>query len=296
MIQGLLYLDFSTVYVQTNDQTDYSSPFNSKITFLPSTFTVKTADFSKLADNSIVILDDFSFLSGTNTKHIKLEFLHVINYYLRHHKIILFLVIHNLYGTGLLHNILLAPHIIIAYSNLGFYLIKKLQLRLGGNVLDFFNDIEKYNFHFCYINCNKNYIINCIDQLFVNKKTTMFANRQKYIIHNENHVCQVEPINADVNQIENEINLYLQTAYPRNKHLPFLFKIMLAKNLLNSDLFFVNFPNIHVADFCAFINNRFDKKIDKKNDLFKLCQYLQKHHIKFPKIAIKNPLAQKYLT
>jgi len=82
---------------------------------------VTEKDFLALPNDSIVILDDFSL---QNTKQNKTEFLKVINYYLRHHNITLFLVIHNIYSTGLMNEILIAPHVILAYSNLGYYILR----------------------------------------------------------------------------------------------------------------------------------------------------------------------------
>lgn len=78
--------------------------------------------FQTLPDNSMVFLDDFSLKNSS--KESKTEFLKVINYYLRHHNITLFIIIHNLYNIGLQNEILLAPHIILAYTNLGYYILK----------------------------------------------------------------------------------------------------------------------------------------------------------------------------
>lgn len=220
---------------------------------------------------------------------------------------------HNLYSTGLLNEILLAPHIFLAYSNLGYYIIKykilsfkfffrlyqfkflsvrKLQARLGGSkVLDFYQEPPKFNFNFCYINCNKNYLINCVENLFLEKKCTMFAVNETYIIHPSKTFCQEE---SNISSVETQLNEYLTMSYPKNKHLPIVFKILIDKSVVSKDLFFTNFPNIHVADFCSFINNRFGKKETTIPDLIKLCKYLKKKSIKLPKTCIKNPTAQKY--
>lgn len=205
---------------------------------------------------------------------------------------------HNLYSTGLLNEMMLAPHVFLAYSNLGYYIIKKIQQRMGGkSVLDFWNEPPKYNFHFCYVNCNKNYLINNVDQLFLGKIATMFANQQKFIIHSDNKPCDLLSQDKHQNNIvEDEINNYLTSTYPKNKHLPLVFKILLQHELVNHSLFFTSFPNIHVADFCTFINNKFDKREKSKEDIIKFCKFLQKKQIKLPKVAIKNPVAQKLLT
>lgn len=226
--------------------------------------------------------------------------MHIVNYYLRHNKITLFLVIHNLYSTNLLNEILLAPHLFVAYSNLGYYIVKKLQTRLGGpTILSFWQEPDKYNYHFCYVNCNKNYLINCVDHLFLGKSSTMFANNQTYIIHKKDFYCNHPKIAHETNPptIENDIKEYLMHSYPKNKNIHLVFKILVTQNLINDTLFFRDFSHIHIADFCSFINNRFYKSIKKQDmPLLKLMKQLQTMNIKLPRIAIKNPVAQKYLT
>lgn len=130
----------------------------------------------------------------------------------------------------------------------------------------------------------------------------MFANQQKFIIHNMKESCDLS-ISNDVNQnetnfndIENQVNKFLQDSYPKNKMLPLVMKILLNHTMIDSDLFFVQFNNIHIADFCSFINNRFGKKEQTNPSMFKLCKFIQNKAIRFPKIAIKNPIAQKLLT
>jgi hypothetical protein len=74
-----------------------------------------------------------------------------------------------------------------------------------------------------------------------------------------------------------------------------VFKILQPLNLIDNNLFFTSFPNIHVADFCSFINNKFEKNGGTDQKFIKLCKFLRSNQIKFPKIAIKNPVAQKYV-
>ncbi|MBM3939259.1 MAG: ATP-binding protein [Sphingomonadales bacterium] len=116
---NMLFSDIA-LFIQTKDEQDFNL-INKKIKFLSSDFNVTEKDFLALPNDSIVILDDFSL---QNTKQNKTEFLKVINYYLRHHNITLFLVIHNIYSTGLMNEILIAPHVILAYSNLGYYILR----------------------------------------------------------------------------------------------------------------------------------------------------------------------------
>lgn len=78
--------------------------------------------FETIRSDSIVVLDDFTFKKFN--KHEKNDFLHVINYYLRHNNITLMLIVHNIYNTNLSNEILLAPHIFLAYSNLGYFIMR----------------------------------------------------------------------------------------------------------------------------------------------------------------------------
>lgn len=205
---------------------------------------------------------------------------------------------HNIYSTGLLNEILLAPHIFLAYSNLGYYIIKKLYQRLGGSkVLTYWQEPPKYSFNFCYINCNKNYLINSVEKLFLGKETTMFASEQRFIIHSEKSKCGAAAAAAESSssELEDQIMVYLNTMYPKNKYLPIVFKILMQHRLINESLFFVSFPRIHIADFCSFIQNRFDQHERASKDMIKLCKFIRRQSIHFPKIAIKNPIAQNLI-
>lgn len=298
MNNKVFFSDTFSIYIQTKEESDYSTPsLPHKINFLESSFVVHENYFKSLPKHSIVILDDFSFSnSATNLKQSKIDFLHVINYYLRHNQITLVLVVHNLYSNGLLNEILLAPHIFLAYSNLGYYIIKKLQQRLGGTqVLDFWQEPAKFSYHFCYINCNKNYLINCVDKLFLGLETTMFANHQKFVIHSQHKACSSNTTTVTSN-IQQDLDDYAKNTYPKNKTLHLVFKPMLEHDLINTNLFFKQFPTIHVADFCSFINNRFYKNETGNAQMIKLCKYMQKKKIRFPKIAIRNPVAIKLFT
>jgi hypothetical protein len=291
----ILLFSENTVCIQTKEENDYKN-VSHQVIFLDKEFTVKEEDFTKLPSKTIVILDDYVF---KNTKETKAEFLHVVNYYLRHHNITLILVIHNMYSTGLLNEVLLAPHIIVSYTNLGYYIIKKILNRLGGQkVLEFWQESMRYNYHFCYINCNKNYLINNFEQLFIGKLTTMFASQQKFVIHRDNSPCGLQPNSIQSKQtiVEHDVYDFLVQTYPKNKTIRLIFKIMLKHELINDNLFFVDFPNIHIADFCSFINNKFGNKETTPVIMIKFCKYLTSLKLRFPRISIKNPIAQNMLT
>ena len=116
----ITFLDIS-IFIQTAAPADFDSVLQK--TFLEQDFCVNEEDFQQLPDNSLVILDDFSFKTLVN-KQIKIDFLKIINYRLRHHKITLILIIHNLYNNSLMNDILLSPHIFVSYTNLGFIILR----------------------------------------------------------------------------------------------------------------------------------------------------------------------------
>jgi hypothetical protein len=106
------------VYVQTAGPTDFQNV--SGISFLPANFTIDEDNFSCITENSLVVLDDFSF-KLTNNKQAKINFLKVVNYILGH---TLILVIHNLFSNNLSNDILCAHHVFLSYSNLGYLIMR----------------------------------------------------------------------------------------------------------------------------------------------------------------------------
>jgi hypothetical protein len=168
---------------------------------------------------------------------------------------------------------------------------------LGGKeVLNFYQEPQKQNFHFCYINANKNYLINKVDCLLRGKKTNMFSNNDKFIIHKVNEFCApVLPELAENVGDNDTVLTFVKNMYPKQKYLILVFEIMHSHDLIDSNLFFKQFPNLHVADVCSFFNNRFGKSDTTDPRYIKLCKFLHQKKIRLPKVAIKNPVAQKFL-
>lgn len=136
-----------------------------------------------------------------------------------------------------------------------------------------------------------------MEKLFSGKKNaTMFLNKDIFVIHKLNKPCgHAADSTETVVQIDEDVLTFISSTYPKQKFLPLIFKILLQNKLIDSQMFIVNFQNIHIADLCTFINNAFGK-LDKTEPRFiKLCKYLQSLSLKFPKISVKNPVAQKFL-
>ena len=111
-----------SVYVQTAERSDFESV--ERITFLEADFIVDEDHFKLFPENSLVVLDDFSF-KVSNVKQAKLNFLKVNNYVLRHKKISLVLIIHNLFNNHLFNEILYSSqHLFLSYSNLGYMIMR----------------------------------------------------------------------------------------------------------------------------------------------------------------------------
>jgi hypothetical protein len=127
----------------------------------------------------------------------------------------------------------------------------------------------------------------------------MFSNKTVFSIHPKNQSCAVKKVEnehtSDRNEHNNHIIDFIKSIYPKQKYLTMIFQILEPFELISSNLFFVAFPNIHVADVCAFLNNKFGKEHTTDVRFIKLCKFLRTKEIKFPKIAVKNPVAQKYL-
>ena len=116
----IIFILEKRIYVKTNQNSDYSSL--SKLTFLDPSFIIDEPSFKLIQDGSIVILDDYAY--ENKNKQSKIEFLKVINYYLRHHAVVLFIVIHNMYHNMLFTDIINAPHLLLSYSNIGYSIMR----------------------------------------------------------------------------------------------------------------------------------------------------------------------------
>jgi hypothetical protein len=163
------------------------------------------------------------------------------------------------------------------------YYFRKLQNRLGGKeVLKFYQEAPKYNFNFCYLNCNKNYLINQIDQLFKGEQVTMFTNGEQYIIHKKNEPCGTPDSDvAETSSTHQLVLEFIKDKYPKQRYLSLIFDILKKHELFDENLFCIPFPNIHIADVCSFFLNRFSKNENQDVRMLKFCKFLQKKGLNF---------------
>lgn len=140
-------------------------------------------------------------------------------------------------------------------------------------------------------------MINCVDKLFSGKQTTMFHNKDIFTIHKINEICGDKSTSMEnpVHHIQLQVTEFLKSTYPKQKFIPLFFNIMVKNNLIDDNLFIVGFSNIHLADMASFLNNKFGKPNTTDTRFIKLCKYLQACQLQFPKVSVKNPVAQKYL-
>jgi len=120
-IQLFTFIIEISVFIQTREPEDFRQV--ERIQFLNDDFAVNEDSFVSFQPNSLIVLDDFCFKKANN-KQEKLEFLKVINYTLRHKQIVLVLIVHNMYNNNLSNEIFLAPHLFLAYSNLGYNVMR----------------------------------------------------------------------------------------------------------------------------------------------------------------------------
>ena len=173
---------------------------------------------------------------------------------------------------------------------------RKIAKRLGGNsVLDFFHQVPKNAHHFLYINNSKHYLINQIDLLFSKSTVTMFAENKTFVIHQQGVECCCEKTSIETDMTSTQLEDYISHSYPKQKFLKIIANILVKKDLLNSDLYFIDNEKVHVADFISFIINRFDKNNKPDARIVKLCKTLAHKNVKFPNVSIKNPQAKKLL-
>ncbi len=119
----------------------------------------------------------------------------------------------------------------------------------------------------------------------------MFYQNEKFIIHKTDQPCgKNEPDESD--DLQTKIVTFIKQNFPRQKYVDLVFRTLTSHNVINNDLYFEPF-NIHIADFCSFINYKFCKKMD--SNYIKLCKHLQQLNIKLPRVSVQNPLARKFL-
>jgi len=124
----------------------------------------------------------------------------------------------------------------------------------------------------------------------------MFTNKTIYVIHQENQPCGLtSSASTSEQKVSKKVMDFVRSMYPKQKFLSLVFESILQLNLIDDKMYFIGHPHVHVADFCSFINNRFGKNDDIPVKFIKLCKHLQSQGIRFPKVSIKNPVAQKYL-
>ncbi len=136
-------------------------------------------------------------------------------------------------------------------------------------------------------------MINKVDQLIKNHHAEMFYQNDKYIIHKADQPCGANnPDESAPDDLHTKIVAFIKQNFPRQKYVDLVFRTLTSHSVINDDLYFQSF-NIHIADFCSFINNKFCKKMD--SNYIKLCKHLQQLNIKLPRVSVQNPLARKFL-
>ena len=98
-------------------------------------------------------------------------------------------------------------------------------MRLGGpEALDFFQSVQKANYHFADVNSARNFIINRAENMFNDTRwAILFANKQTFLIHDAEQDCS-QSLSSTEEKVNTAISDFIQSTYPKQKYLKILMK------------------------------------------------------------------------
>jgi hypothetical protein len=130
-----------------------------------------------------------------------------------------------------------------------------------------------------------------VNRLLSRLPTVMFSDERLFTVHDSQHPCGREALQIPAEQAVLDA---VSSRWPKQKQWISFFKPVLKHDLIDENLFFKD-PQVHVLDFCSFLNNSFPTPTPDPK-MIKLFKLLQHKGIRAAKIAVKNKTAQKYLT
>ena len=90
--------------------------------------------------------------------------------------------------------------------------------------------------------------------------------------HSVDHRCGLQQESLSSHS-KHDVFDFIKTMYPKQKVLTLVFDIITQHNLIDEQLYFVQFQHVHIADFCTFINNKYGKFQSTDTRFIKLCIY-----------------------
>ena len=250
-------------------------------------------DLKNCPENTFICIDDY-LMHASKSRN---EFQSIVNYVLRHKKITLLLVMHQVNLTKHYSELMVCPHIFLTYSPSSAQYVAKTK-SLYKEIETGYDYISQMDYSVLYANKIKNYAIS-IKPGFVPDR--MFVNGDdKYIIHLESETCNQESVDIPNKITEMAFLKDLLETYSKHKKKVLILVHMLIKNdfLQDTESLLVGNDNflhkIHLVDFFSICLSVNKVKLSKKDILFFKSLFSESTY-SFPK-SIFPLFLRKYMT
>ena len=287
------------IYLFGQDLNEYS---DCQVILLEEDPLKKNFDNSNLEKNSVLIIEDF--IPGGKNETGNLHFL--LNYFSRHNKIEIFIVVHQLFFSQLSFFLSTAQEIYISVANSNLILTKKLDKLYSLNITQLLkkalNNQETYNFIGLFHCSNYIYPFNHLFLKEASRKIMFFNNNKTYyLLDSEKFDFKKEKVDDSSETPSEKLESLIKSVYPKKSG-----NILLLANELYAKL-----ESLKVIDE-AFIITLKKKKICHLMDLISAIQspgknykisrnilvvlkFLQKNRLVVMSKLVVNKTAKKYL-
>ena len=245
------------------------------------------------------------------------SFLHIINYQLSHKKNTLILCIQGFTKNNLYSFIFQNSFLFLTYCKLNMKTIRHVDTQNGTDFKPIFEtsfDEGDINYHICFINLDRNYIIPFSDKLFSCSTDPchikMFKQDKTFYILDSHTVTLVEQKDTsessdlsddDDKQSDIESNLFemLNTLCKHNNSKIILFARQLFTVLkpYMDKQFQIRIKDQHFGNFLDFVKLSQNPKLDTtvSQSTLNLLKWLRNKNVKFAKLFFKNKVFTHYL-
>ena len=226
-------------------------------------------DFNNVLPYSYVVIDDYVTASAKSRK----DFLSIINFDLRHKKIGMCIVLHQLVLSNLYSELLLAGHIFLTSSISSSHYVQKMK-NMYSVMKHGYDYISNHDYHVLYINKTRNYAVVIKPNFIIDK---MFSQSDEYVIHKPNENCVLGEEESE--DSESLLNLTwfqdILDTYSTHKKKVLVLVQLLIKNkfledkdslLIGNDNFHGN--KLHLIDFFSICLSVNKVKLSKQNVQF----------------------------
>jgi len=240
--------------------------------------------------NCLIIQDDF-----TGVKNAELvNFRAILNHFLRHNNVSLFLTSHNFQKINFYSELHLAQCYFITKSEVSKKFCNLYKNR-GLFIQNGFDQLKTYEILFLNFQANYSLIISIEKDNLIFKK--MFFEDKTYVIHDENIFCSSE---TDIKNTEIDYSLSeteLLTMYSKNsRKFKIIYSCLKRNNLLKNDFIVLNKDiRMHLCDFLnLLLHNNLSKHKFSKNEITFLKNLIPMSTYDYPRSIFPNSV-KKYL-